>query len=79
MSNPRNSLDDAIEYAAGDLPDDFEIVITVENGSVNVGLVSPAGGDDHFPVDCELGIADSICDAVDKAHEYMKSHPLTND
>jgi hypothetical protein len=57
------TIDEAINYAAGDLPEECEINIKIENGGWSVELVMD---DKVFNID-EENILDSVVAATDQA------------
>lgn len=71
VDGPRDSLDQAIEYAAEHLPDGFNVVVDVERNAGNVKTLDPSGGDQYFYSDD--GLADAVVDAVDWAIEQRSA------
>ena len=69
------TIDEAINYAAGRLPDDHKIEITIENGGYNVVLIAPTPDKPRgFYTQhqmSEQSIIDDIIVAADTAHNHI--------
>jgi hypothetical protein len=55
----------AIENAAGKLPEDWQVCITVMKGGYSVGLIDPFGND--YELNAEESLVDDINNAVAEA------------
>lgn len=59
-------LHDAIQRAAGELPEGWQIRLSVELGGGGIELIDAQGNEVEFPSNHE-SLAETVCDALDEA------------
>jgi len=71
MPAKREELDALLEQCARELPEGYQVVISVECGSGSLDLIGPDGSNIEYPSNHEYGLAEDAFDALTHAKELF--------